>query len=131
MYENLIKQKKLSVTKQRIALLEALDVAREPVTIEFLKPRVSTPMDTSTLYRSLKALVDVGLVYQTDFRDGVSYFEFHRDREHHHHIVCVHCKERKSITHCVSEYFPEISQETGFIITNHIFEIFGVCKNCS
>lgn len=129
MYEKLIKQKNLSVTKQRIALLKALDTAKDPVTIEYLKSKVDMPMDTSTLYRSLRALVDAGIVYQTDFRDGASYFEL--QSEHHHHIVCTQCKKRDVIDSCLSEQFSDIEQATGYTIHNHIFEIFGVCKKCS
>lgn len=129
MYEQLIKQKNLSVTKQRIALLKALDSVKEPVTIEYLKSHVDAPMDTSTLYRSLRALVDTGIVYQTDFRDGVSYFEL--QTEHHHHIVCTQCKKRDAIDACLSEKFSGIEKRTGYTIHNHIFEIFGVCNDCS
>lgn len=128
MYRELIKEKGLSVTKQRIAILNALDLAKDPVTIEYLTRHVK--MNTSTIYRSLKVLVDFGLVYQTDFRDGVSYFEFH-GKTHHHHIVCTQCKTRKSIDACMQNKFPKIESETGYTITNHMFEIFGLCKNCS
>ena len=76
MYTELIKNKGLSVTQKRIALLKGLDVANKPITIEELRAQMTDNMDVSTMYRSLKKLVDAGIVYQTDFRDGVSYFEF-------------------------------------------------------
>lgn len=82
------------------------------------------------MYRSLKKLVDAGIVYQTDFRDGVSYFELQGDN-HHHHVVCTECKSRKSIDMCVNKNFNKVEKDTGYTITNHIFELFGLCENCS
>jgi Fur family ferric uptake transcriptional regulator len=125
MYKNIIKEKGLSVTDKRISILETLHLKNEPMTIE-----INASMDTSTIYRSLKKMVDHGIIYQTDFREGMSYFEFQGDH-HHHHIVCTHCKSRESIDMCVNNDFLKIQKETGYTITNHIFELFGLCKNCT
>lgn len=130
MYTDLLRKHKLSVTQKRIAILEYLHAAKEPITIETLKHNITEAIDTSTLYRSLKVLVDVGLVYQTDFREGVSYFEFQGDH-HHHHITCTECKARTSIDLCMSDEISTLADTTGYTITNHIFELFGLCTNCS
>ena len=130
MYTELIKNKGLSVTQKRIALLKGLDVANKPITIEELRAQMTDNMDVSTMYRSLKKLVDAGIVYQTDFRDGVSYFELQGDN-HHHHVVCTECKSRKSIDLCVRQNFDAVEKTTGYTVTNHIFELFGLCENCS
>lgn len=130
MYKDMIKEKGLSVTDKRISILETLDRKGEPMTIEMIKGEINIPMDTSTIYRSLKKLVDHGIIYQTDFRDGMSYFEFQGDK-HHHHIVCTECKSRESIDLCVDTDFSHLQKKTGYTITNHIFELFGLCKNCS
>lgn len=130
MYTKILKEAQLSVTDSRIALLTTLAKLNKPVTIETLASNLNKKMDTSTIYRSLKALVDKGIIYQTDFREGVSYFEFHGDH-HHHHLICTSCKDRKKIDLCMAEKFPALEKSKDFIITNHIFEIFGLCKNCS
>ena len=130
MYKELLSKHKLSVTQKRILILEALGTAREPITIDDLKKQIIEPINTSTLYRSLKSLVDVGIIYQTDFRSGVSFFEFQGDH-HHHHITCTECKARTSIDLCITENFSDLTKKTGYTITNHIFEFFGLCENCS
>jgi len=130
MYKELLQKHNLSVTQKRIAILSALDQINEPMTIDILKKNIKGAIDTSTLYRSLKNLVDVGIVYQTDFREGVSYFEFQGDN-HHHHITCTNCKSRSSVQVCVEDNFSHAAEKTGYTITNHIFELFGLCKNCS
>ena len=130
MYKKIIKNKGLSITNKRLSILETLDLKNAPMTIEMIKKELQVTMDTSTLYRSLKKLVDHGIVYQTDFRDGMSYFEFQGD-DHHHHITCTECKSRKSIDTCMAKDFLNVQKKTGYTITNHIFELFGLCKNCS
>lgn len=130
MYRDIIKNKGLSVTEKRISILQTLDTNTGPMTIEMIKEGLGVSMDTSTIYRSLKKLVDHGVVYQTDFRDGVSYFEFQGDH-HHHHIICTQCKARESIDICIDHDFSNIQMKTGYTITNHIFELFGLCENCS
>lgn len=130
MYKYLIKDKGLSVTNKRIEILKTLDESTEPLTIELLKGRLSISMNTSTIYRSLRVLVDSGLVYQTDFRDGASYFEFHKRGNHHHHIVCTSCREMMTINLCMEEKFSLIEKQTNYKINNHVFEIFGLCKKC-
>jgi len=128
-HEELLKKNNLSITKKRVLLLSLLEKSKGPITIDEIKKRTGDSMDTSTIYRSLKKLVDVGVIYQTDFRDGVSYFEF--QKEHHHHIICTNCKNRESVDFCVSGSLKSLEVKTGYIITNHIFELFGLCKNCS
>ncbi len=130
MYKKIIKQKGISVTEKRISILETLDSSNKPMTIEMIKKELQVRMDTSTIYRSLKKLVDHGIIYQTDFRDGMSYFEF-QGEDHHHHVICTQCKSRKSINLCLSENFADVEKQTNYTITNHIFELFGLCKNCS
>jgi Fe2+ or Zn2+ uptake regulation protein len=129
MYESMIKKSGISMTQKRISLLRSLNALKKPVTIEFLSKHLDEKMDTSTIYRSLRVLVDAGLVYQTDFQEGVSYYEF-QGENHHHHITCTQCKKRDSIDFCPKESLSELADKKSYHITHHIFELFGVCKNC-
>lgn len=129
MYELLIKKTGISVTKKRIALLETLANLKKPVTIDELSQNISESMDTSTIYRSLRVLVESGLVYQTDFHEGVSYYEF-QGNNHHHHITCTKCKNRESVDLCFKKDMAIVAEKKSFTITNHIFELFGICKKC-
>lgn len=129
MYTDILKKHNLSVTQKRISILSALDKSQKPITIETLKKNITGDINLSTIYRSLKSLVDCGVIYQTDFRDGVSYFEF-QGSHHHHHVTCTECKSRTTIDFCMNSEFTKIGNSTGYTITNHIFELFGLCKKC-
>lgn len=129
MYEKILREKKISVTKQRIAILGFLGGIKKPVTIDDLKKEKSLGMDQATLYRSLSLLVKKGLVYQTDFREGASFYEFQLD-SHHHHLVCLECKGKTGIDFCPAIPEKKILKENNFQVEHHMFEIFGLCKSC-
>ena len=129
-YQNLLKENNLSVTQARIEILRVLDEQKKPCTIDEVQQSLVISVNNSTLYRSLKTMVDKGIIYQTDFREGVAYFEY-QGEHHHHHITCTSCKSQSSIDACVASMFPSLEKETSFTITNHIFELFGLCENCS
>ena len=129
MYESMIRESGISMTRNRISLLRSLDMLKKPVTIDFLAKHLDEKMDMSTIYRSLRVLVSAGLIYQTDFQEGVSYYEF-QGKNHHHHITCTQCKKRDSIDFCIKESVSALADTKSYHITHHIFELFGVCKNC-
>lgn len=131
MFTTLLKEKNISVTKQRLHILTTLQHLSKPVTIETIRASLHTPIDTATLYRSLSVLVQSGIVYQTDFREGVAYYELQGENHHHHHLVCTECKTKQGFDYCPALPIHDIQDKTGFSITNHIFELFGLCKKCT
>lgn len=128
-FRKILQSKNLSVTKPRLDILSTLKEAGEPLTIDELTKKLSLPSHTTTVYRSLRALVDSGLVYQTDFRNGAAYYEF-QEHHHHHHITCTQCKTRISVNVCVKQHIPLIETDTSFSITSHLLEFFGLCSQC-
>jgi Fur family transcriptional regulator, ferric uptake regulator len=51
--------------------------------------------------------------------------------EHHHHLVCEHCRESIHLDQCmVEEIEAAIHAKYGFKTRAHILELFGVCKKC-
>lgn len=131
MYSKLLKDKKISVTKQRLALLELLAKHKKPLTIEQIRKDISIDIDQATIYRSLSLLVKKGLIYQTDFRESVAYYELQLESDHHHHLVCLECKNKEGIDFCPDLPKEKILKNKGFSVQHHVFELFGLCKTCS
>ncbi len=128
--KELLKRNKLSATSARIEMLQSLKEAHIPMTIEMIRDVMKQQVSPSTLYRSLKAMVDAGIIYQTDFREGVSYYEY-QGTSHHHHVTCTSCKQQEEVPLCFVADIQSLKQHTSFTITSHIIEFFGLCKNCS
>ena len=129
MIEALLREKKIGVTKQRKLILSVLVDNRKPMTIDEISQKISGSIDLSTIYRSLDVFVKKGLVYQTDFQKGVAYFEY--QDAHHHHISCIRCGKHDEINLCFEDTFPQIQKNTGYTISHHMLELFGICNDCS
>lgn len=129
-FKKLLQDNNLRITEPRLIILEKLFNIGEPVSIDALEKKINKKMDISTLYRSLKKMVDTGILYQTDFREGKAFFEY--QRHHHHHIVCTSCGIKESVDFCIEKEIKNISTKSKKfnIVKNHSLEFFSTCKKC-
>jgi Fur family ferric uptake transcriptional regulator len=85
----------------------------------------------ATLYRTLDHLAVAGLVKRHRFGPGHALFERNFDRQHHDHLVCDRCG---SILEFVNDEIERLQDEVcsahAFRPTNHVMQIFGICKRC-
>jgi Fur family transcriptional regulator, ferric uptake regulator len=119
------------VTPQRLAILDAVCEGEGHTTLGEIYARarmVDHSIDRSTLYRTLKFFVELGLVVSADMGDGETYYEIAKP---HHHLVCRQCGKKQEIDHAIMEpMFDRIDQEYNFKVeTNHLV-LFGVCADC-
>ncbi len=47
---------------------------------------------------------------------------------HHHHLICTHCEKTLTFDYCPME--APIQFPGHFKITNHRFEVYGICEDC-
>lgn len=130
--EKLLKDSNLKVTKRRVAVFSVLTSINEPLSIDAIFIALPVKMNKTTLYRILHTYATMGLVYQTDFRDGKAYFEF--QNKHHHHIICTKCGTREGIASCTfGDLIPLFTKTSKKFktVTSHTLEFFGICKKCS
>jgi Fe2+ or Zn2+ uptake regulation protein len=126
-----LKKIKSKATKQRMALLTLLIESHKPLTIEEIFKNLDLKMDLSTIYRILDMFVKSNIVYQTDFQDNKSYFEY--QSTHHHHIVCKSCGLIEDTKVCASSLLTKVSSQSKLFssVNNHTLEFFGLCKKCA
>ncbi|HEY8422485.1 MAG TPA: Fur family transcriptional regulator [Thermoclostridium sp.] len=134
-YRSILTQKGLRITNVRVKVLEILDDAETPMTVEevfsILKNTVSS-VNLSTVYRTMEALLKNGLIVKTTLLDyNKSLYEYKRV-EHKHHLVCTGCNRMISIEDCPidDEYAKLMCSKQGFELTGHKLEIYGLCPNC-
>ena len=124
----------LKHTTQRDVILSTFIGTRDHVTTEQLH-RMVQAMDRTigytTVYRTLKLLVECGLASEVAFHDGVARYEHQFNRRSHHHMVCTECG---SSVEFFSPEVDKIEQEIGrkhhYETTRHTFQIYGVCDEC-
>lgn len=82
-------------TDGRVALLEELRKASEPLSANKLAARLRGKLDLTNAYRSLEAFVEKGLVRRVDVGHQHMHYELGSLAAHHHHYVCVDCGARE------------------------------------
>lgn len=127
-----LEQNHLKQTKQRELILNAFLEAKRHVTSEELYQVVREEhpnVGYTTVYRTLKLLVEAGLATERHFDDGITRYE--TEHEHHDHLVCEKCGRIQEFEcDLIEEKQREIAQGHGFKILRHRHELYGHCSNC-
>ena len=85
----------------------------------------------ATIYRSIKELLEAGVIRKTAFGEKHDHYEHVYDEKLHHHARCIHCHsviEFPCVT-CDRGYLPYLSKE-GFYVLGHEMHFYGICQNC-
>src|SRR3954463_7471195 len=119
------------MTLQRRFVLDALGRARHHTTAEEIATRVRRQhpqIDTSTVYRNLEALEELGYVTHTHFEDRVT--RWHRaDAERHGHLVCRSCGSESEVPMTLLEPLARrLRTELGFQADLAHSAVVGICR---
>jgi len=133
-YDDVLKNRNLKATKQRSAILEALENNKLPVTAEDLYNKLKEKgisISLSTIYRSLETLHKKGIVIKSNIPDySKAVFEYNNN-EHRHHMICIKCHKMQPVTGCPLEEFEKyIESKFDFTVKGHNLEVYGYCSVC-
>lgn len=83
----------------------------------------------STVYRTMKLLVEAGLVSERHFGDGEALYE--NVHGHHDHCICTKCGRILEFEDDAIEALQKaVAERHGFLLTSHKMELYGVCAAC-
>jgi Fur family ferric uptake transcriptional regulator len=123
----------MRMTRQRKIILEVLSASDSPRSAEEIAHSVhayDADMALSTIYRNLEKMLELGMVLQTRFQDGLARYE-QTSAMHRHYLICTGCGQRQSIDVCPLHHLEEqLEASTGFKITDHQLNIYGLCPEC-
>jgi len=124
----------LRMTKQRVAVAEALQVSDEFRSAQQLHELLRDRGDAvglATVYRTLQALADGGDVDVLRTDDGEALYRRCARTEHHHHLVCRSCGRAVEIDGpTVEAWAAEVGSTHGFADIEHTVELWGTCAAC-
>ena len=119
-------------TRQREVILHTFLEANRHVTSEDLYQAVReqhTNIGYTTVYRTMKLLVEAGLATERHFDDGITRYEI--EHEHHDHLVCTKCGRIDEFECAMIENTQnEIAETYGFQLLRHRHELYGICPEC-
>lgn len=84
----------------------------------------------ATVFRALDLFTSLNLVERVDLPGGEHAYVA-CDPVHHHHAICTACGRSLDVNDAgLVEVLARIGQSSGFRVTAHRLEIFGVCAAC-
>jgi Fe2+ or Zn2+ uptake regulation protein len=128
-----LRQTSLRVTKQRVAVLEAVrDHPHADTDTVIRSVRESLPaVSHQAVYDSLHTLTEVGLVRCIQPSGSVARYE-RRIGDNHHHLVCRSCNLIVDVD-CTIGQAPCLtpSHDAGFLIEQAEVTFWGLCPDCA
>lgn len=117
------------LTPQRQLVLGAVE-ALGHATPDEVRDHLEGAVNTSTVYRSLEVLEELGLVRHTHLSDRAPTYHSAREAEHFH-LVCRRCRRVTSVTPVDAAPFVEqLRAQQGFVTDVGHLTIFGECVDC-
>jgi Fur family ferric uptake transcriptional regulator len=133
-FRRYLRDRRLPVTRQRIAVAEVLVASEDHPSVELLRRRLvqrGEQIGMATLYRTVDALVKSGLAREHDFGEGFKRYEAQRERTEHAHLVCDRCARVQEFSHERLERMLRMTaDEHRFHYDRHRVEVHGVCAEC-
>ena len=121
------------ITNQRMLVLDVLSSAEGHLDASeiYARAREREPrLSLATVYRTLNALRESGLVRQLHLAGERLYFELDR-HDRHAHLVCSTCGRVWEIdSEALSKAAREAGRDLGFQVTTARVEVIGLCDDC-
>lgn len=138
-FKEMLKQKGLKVTNQRLLVLEIMaGHPGEHLTVEEIYDlvRQSYPeIGLATIYRAVQVLEELNIIDRVSFDDGCSRYELGgeegRTSHHHHHAICRQCGQVVSFEDDLLDALEKaLHDRIGFTVVDHEVKLYGYCKEC-
>ena len=127
-----LKSTGVRITPQRHAILEFIIQSMSHPTADDIYKALESKfpsMSVATVYNNLRVFREAGLVKELTFGDSSSRFDFVTNE--HYHMICDACGK------IVDFHYPGLdevehlaSHLTGFDVSYHRMEIYGICPTC-
>lgn len=126
-----MKAKALRITSPRLTMLKILAVAKQPLSAEQVHTKGDGALDLVTIYRSLEAMDEAGIVQRHPLERGRSRYALISPGHHHHHVICRRCARIERLPGCDASRIEVAAHARGFSELTHVLEIYGICPTCS
>lgn len=85
----------------------------------------------ATVYRSLRYLLEAGIIRETAFGEKHHHFEHIYDEKPHHHARCIRCGDMIEFPDLKEDkVYQPILEKHGFTVLGHEMHFYGICKKC-
>lgn len=128
-----LKKSGVRITPQRHAVLEYLLTTHTHPTADEIYRALEGKfpnMSVATVYNNLRILKELGLVRELTYGDDSSRFDSGPDE--HYHIICEECGKIVDFHYPTLDEIEALAEKvSGFEISHHRMELYGVCEECA
>lgn len=121
------------ITPQRMAVLRVLAGSERHPSVEMVYEIVRRDFPTTsiaTIYKTIHVLKQLNEVIEIAFPDGSNRYDGNKPFPHPH-LICTKCKRiMDPDLESLDDVTQELTSETGFRITSHRLDFFGICPDC-
>jgi Fur family peroxide stress response transcriptional regulator len=134
--ENMIKklrERHFRITPQRILILKILALSDGHPSVEDIYEQVKRDFPTTslaTVYKTVTLLKELKEVLELGFAEGGNRYDGKKPYPHPH-LICTKCRKIfDPDLESLEGLTQELVSETGFRITSHRLDFFGICPDC-
>jgi len=128
-----LKEQGLRITPQRLEILRILSESVGHPSVEDIHAKVRAKFPTTSLattYKTVALLKDLDEVLELGFADGSNRYDGNKPYPHPH-VICTVCRKiMDPDLSMLRDMTEEVARETGFRITTHRLDFFGLCPDC-
>ena len=86
----------------------------------------------ATVYRSLKLLVEIGLLEEVEWREGMRRYELrHNHGVEHHHLICMRCGVTEEfVSEVLNGAAADVARHRRFKLVEVRLTLHGLCRSC-
>jgi Fur family ferric uptake transcriptional regulator len=133
-FKEFLAAEKLKQTPHRKLILETFLAGEGHRSVEDIYRTVrgeDSRIGYTTVYRTMKLLIQAGLAREIDLADGLTRYEHLYNHTHHDHLVCTACGTSIEFLNDELEKIQDsASARLGFKVLDHKLQIYGLCAAC-
>ncbi|MBQ0140919.1 MAG: peroxide-responsive transcriptional repressor PerR [Kurthia sp.] len=127
-----LKKTGVRITPQRHAILEYLIETMVHPTADDIYKALSSKfpnMSVATVYNNLRVFKESNLVQELTYGDNASRFDFITSK--HYHTICESCGKIVDFQYPGLDEIEQFTEHvTGYKVSSHRLEIYGICPEC-
>jgi len=128
-----VKERNFRLTPQRLAIIRILAASEDHPSVDEVHQNVKEQFPTTslaTVYKTIALLKELNEVLELGFPDGSNRYDGSRPYPHPH-AICTKCRKiMDPEISSVDELSQEMKKKTGYTISFHRLDFFGLCPEC-